>query len=388
MNSDYVWIASHEALEAALPAWQAAQELALDTEFIRTHTFYPQPALLQIADDQQIYLLDLLALDQAPSRAALASLLASGPTKIFHSAGEDLELLHHWLNVRVAPFIDTQLASALITQEMSVGYQRLVETYLDIQLEKGETRSDWLQRPLTPSQCHYAAQDVEYLLACWHALAAQLSVQQREILEQESAYQAQAACEREATPWLRLKQNWRLTPRQLTVIQALAVWREEQARRLDRPRSRIASDSLLHDLAEQGPSSLVQLGQISEASPGWVKRFGAEVLSVIAESQALPPEEDPAPLLSPQSPAYRTLLKKLRAALQALAAEQQVPVELLAKRKQLDLWTQDLAAQRPLHLSEAWPEWRRLALQPRLAALQRDVGYPDALLQNALPQDA
>lgn len=368
MTLAHIWVDEPEQLEHLCAQWQQMEELALDTEFIRTDTFYPKPALLQIGDGQACYLLDVLALG-VPD--CLRQLLVSGPVKVFHSCSEDLEVLQHWLGVLPSPLIDTQLAVALVDQETGMGYQRLVERYLQISLEKGETRSDWLQRPLTDSQKHYAAQDVEYLLPVWHQLKERLQANGRlELLQHESRWLVEEAardCPDDA--WQRCKQAWRLNARQLAVLQQLAAWRETRARQLDRPRNRVASDTLLQLLAERQPLHLAALSGLPEVSPGWIKRYGEDVVQRVLEVRDWPDGLLPVPLISPMSVIYKQRRKQLKQAMDQLAQQLQVPVELLGRRRQIDDWLQALSCEQYPEVPEDWPAWRREPLEKLLKNL-------------------
>lgn len=362
MSFDRIWVDDLQHLEALCTGWQTLDELAMDTEFIRTDTFFPRPALLQIGDGKASYLLDVLTLGRPE---CLRNLLVTGPLKVFHSCSEDLEMLQHWLGVLPNPLVDTQLAVSLVEGDSAMGYQRMVEKYLGILLDKGETRSDWLQRPLTESQQLYAAQDVEYLLPIWHKLKEKLQEQgQLEILNEESRWLLEEAMEyHPQDAWQRCKQAWRLDARQLAVLQALASWRDEKARQLDKPRNRVASEAQLQLLAEKQPLSQEDFSKINEIALGWVKRHGQDVIYAIKQALSIPEALLPTPLSSPRSPEYKAARKQLKKALADLAKQLQVPTEMLAKRKQTDEWLQALTQKQLPEVPENWPVWRRTAIE-------------------------
>ena len=141
--------------------WLKQPLIALDTEFMRTETFYPIPGLIQVADEHQCYLIDPLQVDDMSPLVEL--LRAPEVLKVLHAGNEDIELFRHSYGVIPAPLFDTQIGAAFVGWGFSMGLQRLVAHALDVELGKGETTSDWLQRPLTPEQEHYAALDVAYL---------------------------------------------------------------------------------------------------------------------------------------------------------------------------------------------------------------------------------
>ncbi|GLR62897.1 ribonuclease D [Marinospirillum insulare] len=362
MSFDRIWVDDLQHLETLCTGWQTLDELAMDTEFIRTDTFYPRPALLQIGDGKASYLLDVLTLGRPE---CLRNLLVTGPLKIFHSCSEDLEMLQHWLGVLPNPLVDTQLAVSLVEADSAIGYQRMVEKYLGIVLDKGETRSNWLQRPLTESQQLYAAQDVEFLLPIWHQLKEKLAAEGKlEILTEESRWLLEEAMEyHPQDAWQRCKQAWRLNGRQLAVLQALASWRDEKARQLDKPRNRVASDAQLQLLAEKQPQNQSDFSQIDEIALGWVKRHGDDVIHAIKQTLRTPVELLPTPLSSPRSPEYKAVRKELKKSLVDLASQLGVPVELLAKRKQTDEWLQALTQKQRPEVPENWPKWRRVPLE-------------------------
>jgi ribonuclease D len=155
------WIDEPEALSARLRAWTGQPLVGLDTEFIRERTFYPQLALVQLSVPGEVLLVDPLAPGVA---GALVPLLQDrAVTKIMHSASEDLQALARGCGALPAPMFDTQVAAAMAGLGASLGYQKLVEQVTGVALEKGETRSDWLRRPLSESQLKYAADDVLHL---------------------------------------------------------------------------------------------------------------------------------------------------------------------------------------------------------------------------------
>jgi len=77
---------------------------------------------------------------------------------------KDLEAIYSWTNKEMLNIFDTQLANSFLNDDYSIGYQGLVERELGITLEKKETRSNWIRRPLSDAQLKYAALDVEYLI--------------------------------------------------------------------------------------------------------------------------------------------------------------------------------------------------------------------------------
>ncbi len=164
-------IESSEALDSVLSDNRRHAMVAVDTEFRRRDTFFPQVALLQLCWGKGSYLIDPLQLtDLSALRAFLTD---SSQGKLIHSASEDLEVFSHWLGVLPAPLFDTQRAASLVGLGAGQSYRALVAHFFDIELPKDETQSDWLQRPLTDAQAQYAAQDVTYL----HPMGVQLQNQ-------------------------------------------------------------------------------------------------------------------------------------------------------------------------------------------------------------------
>ena len=136
--------------------------LGVDTEFRRTTKDNMRLALLQINDEQEIYLIDTVAILDPEENCSF--LFSDSVVKVFHSCKEDLEAIYSWTGKMMVNLFDTQLANALLDGHYSIGYQGLVEEKLDITIDKKETRSNWIRRPLSDSQLDYAASDVEYLI--------------------------------------------------------------------------------------------------------------------------------------------------------------------------------------------------------------------------------
>ena len=146
--------------------------LGVDTEFRRTTKDNMRLALLQINDGEEIYLIDTILIEHQENVSDF--LFSNDVTKIFHSCKEDLEAVYSWTGRIMENIFDTQLANAFIDGQYSIGYQGLVEERLDIILDKNETRSNWIRRPLTESQLNYAASDVQYLIHLFEELQKEL----------------------------------------------------------------------------------------------------------------------------------------------------------------------------------------------------------------------
>ena len=136
--------------------------VGVDTEFRRTTKDNMRLALLQVNDAEEIYLIDTVLIDDPQEHASF--LFSESVTKIFHSCKEDIEAVYAWTGQIMVSLFDTQLADAFLNGHYSIGYQGLVEEKLGITVDKGETRSNWIRRPLRDSQLNYAASDVEFLI--------------------------------------------------------------------------------------------------------------------------------------------------------------------------------------------------------------------------------
>ena len=153
------YLASNDDLRAAADSWQGP--IAFDTEFIRTRTFFPIPGLYQLATERYSYLIDPVTID---AWAPLIARLDAATPVVMHSCSEDLELLNHHVSVQPGALFDTQVAYGFITDKYSASYAALVSDYAGLELDKGATRSNWLKRPLSDAQVHYAHEDVTWLL--------------------------------------------------------------------------------------------------------------------------------------------------------------------------------------------------------------------------------
>ena len=229
------WIDTPDALRARLASPPAV--IGLDTEFIRERTYWPLLALVQVAlgdDAGDILLLDMLAPGMCE---AFAPLLAdTAVLKVMHSPSEDLVAFQRACGTLPTPLFDTQAAAALCGLGAGLGYQKLAAEVTGIALDKGETRSDWLRRPLSESQLRYAADDVRHLHALHRRLHADLLANGRlDWLAEDSARQLAAATSEEPERWphLALRSAQFLDAAGQARLLRLLRWRELQARRSD-----------------------------------------------------------------------------------------------------------------------------------------------------------
>ncbi|HKK22093.1 MAG TPA: ribonuclease D [Pseudohaliea sp.] len=369
---EFTLVSTQGAFEALLDRYRDAPAVAIDTEFMRRDTFYPQVALLQLCFDDHAWLVDPLALDDPGPLVDL--FLKPAVTKVLHSASEDLEVFDHWLGALPAPLFDTQRAAGLLDQGFGLGYRGLVEQAFAVTLDKGETRSDWLRRPLSESQCRYAALDVAYLLPLYERLraGAEASGKLPWILE-EGAVACAGAGSRNPAYYLRVKSAWKLERRQLAALERLCAWREDEAAARDKPRSWILDDKLCLAIAQAMPASPAALAAVGAIPPAVLRRRGDALLACIAEANDLPESALPGRLPPPLASAERKLLKQLKARVRTIAEREAVAPEMLLAGRDLELLLREARGE---SISEppAWKGWRGpLVVEPLRAALAREL---------------
>lgn len=322
------WVSDDDGLAAAVDTWP--EVIALDTEFIRTDTFFPKPGLYQVATQDRVDLIDPVAISQwQPFSDYLRD---PAKVKIMHACMEDLEVFHHHLGVVGENIFDTQLAQAFVSPDYSLSYQSLVEQRLGTHLDKHETRSDWLARPLSEAQLAYAVEDVVHLRQLYDGLRAELQDKGRwEWFAADMRERARFVLPDPQAYYRNLKKAWRLQPRQLATLQALCAWREQTARTADIPRNRVVWDDHLVAFAQR---SELQATDIQHALPRRiVRRFGERLLAAHAQSHDLPP---PPALPKPLNSKQGTLLKSLREVGRDLAQELQLAPELLSRKREVE----------------------------------------------------
>jgi ribonuclease D len=356
------WIDQPELLAARLSAWKGHNLVAMDTEFIRERTYYPQLALVQLAIPGEVLLVD-------PTAPGIAAVLAGflddrSVTKLMHSASEDLQALLRGCGVVPAPVFDTQVAAAMSGLGAGLSYLKLVEQVTGITLEKGETRSDWLRRPLSDSQLKYAADDVLHL----HAVHAALEPKLRELGRLDWL---QADSERaignarndidDPFPHLAVRSAQTLDAAGQARLRRLLRWRDAEARRSDRPKSWVLDNELAVQLSRRPFDDFQRFSALLDSNPKAPRKARRELWELLAAPLA--DDELELPLNRSGENLDKQRLRNLQEAVATLAATLELPDGLLCARKHLELLLE----------GRGWPAtlegWRRSLLEPVLTPL-------------------
>lgn len=372
-DAGFEYVADQGRFAQLCDSWRELPAVGLDTEFIRTRTFYPKTGLLQFRVESGCFLVDPLKIsDWEPCRRLLAS-----TTVVIHAAGEDLGLLHHLVGSVPARLFDTQLAAAFLGVGFSLSYRDLVNEFCHIDLPKSETRSNWLQRPLSPAQLKYAAADVQFLPALWQALGDRLNEEQKHDWFAADCQELIASAIRNENPehwrdaWRQVNDHELLDDRGLGLLQRLCHWREREVRARDLPRNWLVADRDLLALA----GSLESCGNITSekirgaagVNPKFASRFAASLARCLNE-----PDADGARLpRRRQYPKFdrslREQLKLWRNLARQEASRIRVCPELLARRRQVQQLVQSHALTGKLDWPREMRGWRRGVLETVLA---------------------
>ena len=307
---------------------------------MRERTFFPRPALVQLNDGANTVLLDPVGeLDFS----ALAALLRNPDiVKVMHAASEDQQVFDVLCKQRPVTLFDTQIAAAFAGYGPSISYHALVQATTGVSLDKSQTRSDWIRRPLTDAQLQYAADDVTYLLDIHSQLTEQLRTrgflewcaeETAEVLETAPLYPEPQ------DSYQRVKGTGRLQAAAQHRLRDLSAWRESEARRRDVPRNRIAKDSELLDLVSAPCETLDELKSRIDLHPAALRRFGNALLAQAKAGFERYPDQGRSytPLVHVRdSRKLAGKIKKLRALISARAAALDIPATLLGTNKDVE----------------------------------------------------
>ncbi|GLS26308.1 ribonuclease D [Marinibactrum halimedae] len=330
-----VWVDDAAQLTELCHQWQSQTALAIDTEFMRVSTFYPEAGLVQVGDGKAAYLIDPLVLSQHDHFRQL--LVNPAITKVLHSCSEDLEVFQRSFGVCPSPLFDTQIAAAMAGYGFSIGYANLVQTLLEVELPKDATRSDWLQRPLTDAQKRYAALDVTHLLVIYETLLTSLKASDRLswVMNECALILQNVGPIDEVDPeyFRKVKLAWKLRPAELVVLKALSHWREMTARAKNIPRNHLMKENVLFNLAKFRPTTLGKLSKVEGMPSKTIREYGDVLVAMIKAATELPASDRPQRLPPPLSPQLGDLVKGLKALVREESERLKLPPELLVKKK-------------------------------------------------------
>jgi ribonuclease D len=288
-------ITTTEQLEAAISDLSKADFVTVDTEFIRETTFWPELCLIQMASLEHTALVDALApeIDLAPFFALMKN---EKITKVFHAARQDIEIVFHRGGLIPHPVFDTQVAAMVCGFGDSISYDQLVHKVTGAHIDKSSRFTDWRRRPLSQKQLEYALADVTYLRDVYLFLKAKLAEENRAHWVNEEMDVLTARETYDLHPdeaWKRLKMRLRKPP-ELAVMQAVAAWREREARDRNVPRGRVIKDDTIYEIAQQQPRDAEALGRLRSIPRGWERSAQAQGLIVVVNTALdLPKEQMP-----------------------------------------------------------------------------------------------
>ena len=334
-------IADSAGLAALVERMSSAPFVAVDTEFMRENSYWPELCLIQIASPDEAAAIDPKAegIDLKP----LLDLLVENTEvlKVFHAGGQDLEIVYNLTGKTPVPLFDTQIAAMALGFGEQVGYSNLIESMLGHVLDKGARFTDWSRRPLDKRQIDYAIADVTHLATIFPRMVEKLRKNGRgawldEEMERLADPSSFAFAPEDA--WKRLKLPGR-NPQLLGRLKALAAWRENEARGKNLPRGRIVKDDTLQELASHPPKTQEDLGRVRGLSAGWRSNdIGARMMAALASARPLTPEEMPVreagrPGLGKEAVLVSDLLKLL---LKIRSKETGVAPKLIARSIELE----------------------------------------------------
>ncbi|MBN2646950.1 MAG: ribonuclease D [Thiotrichales bacterium] len=345
----YTPITDHAALRQTCAQLENESWLAVDTEFVRVDTYYPELSLVQIATaNRDFYLIDPLALlaekehnpgITQPLMPLMTLLQNPNVLKVFHSARQDVEVLFQLQHQMPAALFDTQIAAIFLRHGDLAGFARVIEAELGISLDKSQTRTNWHARPLSAEQIAYAIDDVDYLVRLYQHLTAQLSEAQKQAVLQDSAkllqpelYQTQPD-----QAWLKIKGLKRLKPKQLAMVQSLAAWREQHAIEHNQPKKWTLSDDALLEIVKRPPRTVAALYKVPGIKSSSVRDFGEDWIARIDCVFSAEPESYPQlpPALPEPNPQELALLDACHAFCQQVSLDYAVPIQNMVSRDEL-----------------------------------------------------
>jgi ribonuclease D len=328
------WIDRQGDLDDLIGVLATEPRYALDTEFHRERTYYPKLALVQVAwrssQGQHLALIDPLAVDVT----SFTKLFSSDALCVIHAAQQDLDVLTHAVGSVPTKMFDTQLAAGF------VGYGTpslvsLLQGEIGISPPKGDRLTDWLRRPLSDSQCQYAAVDVEYLLEVHERLIAQLAEAGRLAWAEDACEELRTRPTSGSAPddaWMRLKDARSLRPSARAVAQSVAAWRERRAMRTDVPVRQVLPDLAILGISQRAPSTLKELSQARGVDDRHARGgIADEILDAVRAAKGSPPPTAP-PSADDLDRNMRPAVTLVSAWVGQLARDERIDPALLATR--------------------------------------------------------
>jgi ribonuclease D len=330
-------IETTESLQSFIQKISGAAWIALDTEFLREKTYYAKLCLIQVEADGHRACIDPLNIEDM---SAFAEILHNPDViKVLHAAHQDLEILLQLTDKVPAPIFDTQVAASVLGIGDQMGYARLVEELLGVSLAKTQSRTDWTKRPLKPAQLDYAIDDVRYLAQIYPEMMDKLQTQNRlQWLEKDfsKATDPETYAINSRQRWMKVRGNQILKRPQLAILRELAAWREDRAKKSDRPRKWILSDEILLDLARQQPSNSSEIGDIRGINPDRTSNHHETWLELIKKGQNTPESDWPELARSKKpNPTQNTLIDLIMLVIQIQAKKNNITPAVIATRKQV-----------------------------------------------------
>ena len=352
-QANYSLVNDDQGLADLCNTLRDSEWLAVDTEFEREKTYFPELCLVQLSDGRDVAIVDPISIDNLSPLKEL--LYKASITKIFHAARQDLEIFYFLWGSLPANIFDTQIAAPLLGYDEQAGYGKLVQNMLGVSLEKAHTRTNWKKRPLSKDQLQYAADDVIYLAKLYPLIRDSLENCGRkdwlgaelDNLSDPALYQL------DPEQYLkRIKNTRKLNSTKRSLLKKLVSWREEVARDENKPRNWILRDEALLDIASLSPREKSDLGSLKALKSGDIGRHSESILQLCRSAQAEPVESSPAKHEQRSLTAEeKTLRDALSVVVSVIAIQNQLNPKVLAPQKELEKF---ILKQKPCLLTAGW----------------------------------